>query len=306
MLLTIAWAVLLVVVAAIRPYRSQLGAYERKRRVQDHDAHAMLDTARETAIIDILSLQKTKQAVLLMLFTVTAISLLGFWSGVLAATLLALLHGSLARLSVFQRLGMKLYDLVEPRLLTVTKNYRKILWWLRWPITEPGEIKLHSKAELEHLISSARGFLSDEEKQQLVSNLSFGQRRVVEVMTPATKVKSVKKSEILGPLVLDELHRSGHSHFPVTKSGDINDIVGLLSLGDIAVLDTTRKHTALAETAMRSPVHFVHEEETLPAALRTFISARQHLLIATNDNDETVGLLSLADVLEALLGRQVG
>ena len=123
-------------------------------------------------------------------------------------------------------------------------------------------------------------------------------------MTPRSVVETIKKSEILGPLVLDDLHKTGHSRFPVIE-GDIDHVVGVLYLRDLLTLDTNRKHTALAESAMSKNVFYIHQEQSLGHALAAFLKTHHHLFIVVNEFRETVGILTLEDTIETLLGKKI-
>ena len=123
-------------------------------------------------------------------------------------------------------------------------------------------------------------------------------------MTPKSVVETIRQGEILGPLVLDDLHKTGHSRFPVID-GDIDHVVGILHLRDVLTLDTNRKHTAKVETAMDKRVHYIRQDHTLPQALAAFLSTHHHMFIVINEFRETVGILTLEDVLESLIGRRI-
>lgn len=60
-----------------------------------------------------------------------------------------------------------------------------------------------------------------------------------------------------------------------------------------------------AENAMEKKVFYINQNDTLEHALATFLKARHHLFIVTNDALETVGLVTLEDVMEALIGRRI-
>ena len=117
-------------------------------------------------------------------------------------------------------------------------------------------------------------------------------------------IEAISRSELLGPLVLDELHKKGHSRFPVIDK-DLDDIVGVLKMRDVLTLDTTRKHTSKVETAMKTEVFYIHEDQTLAHALNAFITTHHHLFIVVNEFRETVGILTLEDVIEALIGHEI-
>jgi CBS domain containing-hemolysin-like protein len=106
----------------------------------------------------------------------------------------------------------------------------------------------------------------------------------------------------LGPLTLDDLHKTGNSKLPVIAS-DIDHIVGILHLEGLLALDIKRSTTA--EKAMEPKVYYIHKDQTLQHALTEFLSTRHYLLIVIDESRQTVGLITLEDVIEALLGRKI-
>jgi CBS domain containing-hemolysin-like protein len=56
---------------------------------------------------------------------------------------------------------------------------------------------------------------------------------------------------------------------------------------------------------MQPRVFYIRENHSLEHALHGFLRTRHHLFIVVNEYRETVGLLSLEDVIEALLGRSI-
>lgn len=56
---------------------------------------------------------------------------------------------------------------------------------------------------------------------------------------------------------------------------------------------------------MDKKVFYIHQDQSLQQALAAFLRTRHHLFVVINEYRETVGLLSLEDVIEALLGRKI-
>jgi CBS domain containing-hemolysin-like protein len=121
-------------------------------------------------------------------------------------------------------------------------------------------------------------------------------------MTPQSVIKYIDKKEFLGPLVLNDLHKHGHSRLPVIND-DINHVVGILYLKDLLTLDV--KKSATAEKIMEPKVYYIRADQTLGHALAAFLKTHHHLFIVVNEYRETVGLLTLEDVIEALIGRKI-
>jgi putative hemolysin len=165
-----------------------------------------------------------------------------------------------------------------------------------------GDTPVASRQELEHLVNTSGVVLTADEKRLIINGLHFSQKTVESIMTPRGVVETVKKSDVLGPLMLDELHKTGHSRFPVID-GDIDHVVGMLHIKDLLTLG--RKDTETAEQAMEKRVFYINQEQTLEHALAAFIKTRHHLFIVVNGYRETAGILTLEDVMEALLGREI-
>lgn len=297
-------AVLLVMVNALRVRSPQMSDFELERRERDGQPEAALERRRSRHIADLLSLQRVVSAILLVMCVVASVSAWGWFTGIVFSVVLALEYGAIARLPVFSRLAQPAYQSVEPKLVEAMERYPKVFTLLRNALPVPVEAKISSHEELLHLVQTAGTVLSADEKALIVSGMTFNTRRVSDVMTPRSVIDSVKRSEILGPLVLDDLHKTGHSRFPVIH-GDIDHVVGILHVRDLLTLDTARKHTAKVETAMEPKVFYIHEDQTLGHALSAFLKTHHHLFIVVNQYRETVGLLTLEDVMEVLLGRKI-
>ena len=130
--------------------------------------------------------------------------------------------------------------------------------------------------------------------------LKFGDRKVHDKLVPRRIVKTVSTDEDIGPLLMDELHKSGHSRFPVFKDKKEN-IVGTLYLKDLV----KSKHGGSVAKAMRPDVCYIHEDQPLIEALQAVLKTHHHLLVVVNSFEEYVGVISLEDVVEELIGQQI-
>jgi CBS domain containing-hemolysin-like protein len=294
----------LVVVAAVRPRRASHSRFELQRRKRAGQEDVSLEEQRERRYGDLVTLLWILQALLMTGITLASVALFGWLAGAGIALGTALVYGSAARLGIVQRLAARLYGRWEQRLLELTTRYVKAGKWLRHAVPADIEAKLESKAELEHAVAGLHGVLTEDETKLLIGGLKFGDPTVKDVMVPKNRVHTVKKTEIMGPLVLDDLHKTGHSRFPVVTS-DLNHTVGVLNLHQLVELDTARKHTALAETAMDKSVVYIRHDHTLEQALATLVRTHHSLLIVINEQREAIGILTLDDVMAALFGRRL-
>jgi len=293
--------VLRVVVVAIVPPVPSKSRFELQRLAEAGDEWAKRRRRRLRFWKDIISLARLVDSLLIVAVLLSAISIFWLGGGVAAGMATLPIVGLLARTPFIQKRVRRMYRKVETSLLGFIARHQKVLWWLRLPVPELLIPPLHSKAELEHLVETSHDTFTTEEKTMLLHSIRFTEKRVKDSMTLRPLIESVKKSEILGPLVLDGLHKTGHSCFPVTY-GTIDQIVGVLYLADVLTIDTTRKHTALVETAMDKRVLYIHRDRPLVEALSILLEAHRHVLIVVDDEGKTAGLLTLGDIIKALFG----
>lgn len=296
---------LLVLGAAITIRPSEYSKFELDRRHRSGEASVGHIHERMLYFDDLISLQRVILALLLVASVILLVTSFGWLFGVSLAVLLALEYGAVARVPFIRKFAQKTYEKYEPKVIGFIQRYPHLVRVLRTINTPLPNTTLHSREELLNLIAKASGdVLSRDERALITNGLSFAERKVNEIMTPRGVIDSIKKNEILGPLVLDDLHKTGHSRFPVID-GDLDHIVGVLMLRDVLTLDTSRAHTAKAETAMSPKVYYIHEDQTLEHALAAFLKTHHHLFIVVNEYRETVGILCLEDVIEVLLGRKI-
>ncbi len=293
---------LLLLGAAMQPIRPVLSHAELKRRHKQTPVDALaLD--RFELFPSVETVLRSLRRFLLTLLTAVLIVWLGWW-GLLLALVVAVTYPSVARLKVLQKMAERLYRVIESTMLDLAAKYERIVMALREPSVRTHDVvkKVDSREELGEVIAASREVVGEKERALLQSALTFPEVRVGDVMTPRSVIDVIEKGEFLGPLVLTELHKLGHSRLPVIN-GDLNHVVGVLHLRDLLSLDNKRSTTA--EKAMEQKVYYIREDDTLEHALAAFIRTRHHLFIVINEHRETVGLLTLEDVMERLIGRRI-
>lgn len=292
-----------IVAVGVQPHRSSLSDFELKRR-QKQGKETELDTLRERHYRTIAAWLEVKAGLLIVLFVLLLVAALGWVIGVALAVVGVLHYVAIAHIPQVRAKVQRLYDRFEPQLLQFAQRHSAWLGYVRGFKAElpQSDVHLDSREELLHAVDQSEAILSADERRLMRSGLAFSDKTVESIMTPRSVIDSIEKDELLGPLTLDDLHKTGHSRFPVTD-GDIDHVVGILHLRDLVLLQSKRSVKAL--TAMKTPVHYIKETQTLPQALAAFLKTHHLLFVVVNDYRETVGIVTLEDVVEALLGRKI-
>ena len=93
------------------------------------------------------------------------------------------------------------------------------------------------------------------------------------------------------------------SRIPVYAS-DNEDVVGIVQRREIALAVRDGKKEESLEKIMK-PIHFVLESQTLDQVLHKFLDLHQHLFAVLDEYGGLAGVISLEDILEELLGREI-
>lgn len=157
-----------------------------------------------------------------------------------------------------------------------------------------------SEKEIEFLIdySDQKGLMETEKTEMLQNIFSLGQTLVKEVIVPRNEVVSL--SVTAG---LDEakkiFNESRFSRIPIYEGTEEN-IIGFLHQKDIfGLLDRGEKRPL--KTLIR-PIMFVPETQKINQLLSEFLKKKMHIAIVINEYGNIVGLVTLEDVLEEIVG----
>jgi metal transporter CNNM len=133
-----------------------------------------------------------------------------------------------------------------------------------------------------------------------VHALTVADRKVEDILTPRRVVKAVSIEETVGPVLMSELHDSGLSRFPV-YSGKKDNVVGTLYLRDLV----NAEGAGSVRQLMHTEVRYIHEDQSALEALQAMIKTKHHLFIVVNSFEEYVGVVTLEDVVEEVIGQQI-
>ena len=294
--------ILLALVQAMRFHvDNSISNYELNRRVAMNDTAAigLLDYQRQVPLLE--SLRIIMVTIVSVLMVTVLVTGLGPLNGILLGAAGLLLSPLLQRLKFICQLADRLSVVIRPYALRMTHAIAPALRWLRDRDLGTNEAKIYSSDELLEIVKRSPHVLTPDQSDRLEASLAFDNKTVADIMTPRTVIHTANVRDSVGPLVLDDLHKTGHSRFPVID-GDVDHVVGMLYLHDLIDLKSGHKTD---KSAMSPKVYYIHEAQNLSHALHAFLRTHHHLFIVVNDYRETVGLLSLEDVLETLLGKKI-
>jgi CBS domain containing-hemolysin-like protein len=186
-----------------------------------------------------------------------------------------------------------LYPLLSRSTDTVRRRY-----------TAPDHTKLFEREDLIHLIERQQeqedSRFTAEELEIAVRALSFDDYRVVDVMTPRKKIKTVLASDTLGPVLINEVHETRQEQVLVRETAK-GPFVGSLRFSQLGLDSKGHVRDVMAPT-----VYYVHESDTLGEALHAFFVTNYPVFVVVNSVEEYLGIITVEDILRVLLGHLPG
>jgi CBS domain containing-hemolysin-like protein len=155
-------------------------------------------------------------------------------------------------------------------------------------------------AEVEALVdeSHAEGLLEESEYERLSGALDFTSRRVTDVLLPRGSLQTVtRKARTTDVEAI--CAETGFSRFPVV--GDDGDLIGYLHVKDVLEPDPHGRAQVIKPTWIREFAD-VHASDTLVQTLQTLQSQGAHMARVVDDAGEVLGVATLEDVIEELVG----
>jgi putative hemolysin len=221
-----------------------------------------------------------------------------------------------ALLLVFGEIGPKAAGRVYAKrialpMLAVLNGLDRVLAPVTWSLSRLTELLLRNAPtdeggpkvtadELDYLVKVGQreGSIPAEQAELLRGIFRFEDKITRDIMVPRDKVTAIDLEWDIGR-VIERAHGSGHSRLPVIE-GDLDRIKGVLHIKQLVGL----RHPGRADIkrVMRPPL-FVSESLHVGDLLQRFREQRVHLAVVVDDGGRTVGVVTLEDVLEQIVGQ---
>ena len=155
-------------------------------------------------------------------------------------------------------------------------------------------------AELHTMIDMAENEdILDEDASELVSAaIDFSETSASEVMTARVDITAIDIDDPWDE-ILQLIETSPFSRIPVYEDS-IDHVIGILSLNRVLKAMIDRDKVEIRKLLM--PTCYVYKTMKLPAVLSSLRNSQQHLAVVTDEYGGTLGVVSMEDVLEQLVG----
>lgn len=139
------------------------------------------------------------------------------------------------------------------------------------------------------------GSIEEEEKELIERIFHLGDRNITSLMTHRSDIIWFDLNDD-EETVRDKILKKPHSVYPICD-GSIDNIKGMVSIKDLYIIDDFTKFKDIVQTAM-----FVPENNTAYQVMEKFKETKQHSCFIVDEYGSLQGMITLNDILEAIVG----
>lgn len=183
----------------------------------------------------------------------------------------------------------KIVRWIDPRL----EKYRE-----RKPVVKPKVTPKTLEEFIDVIRRTPKTVLSTVERERIAAIMSFDSKKVEDLMVLRDKMVFVGEKEVLGPLILDKLYKSGFTNFPVINSKE--RVLGVIHTEALNALEIRKTDTA--SKYVDKNVNYLHAKDSLKFAIEEIKRTNGYYFLVLNDNEELVGFFTASMLLSYLVG----
>ena len=191
-----------------------------------------------------------------------------------------------------------LMALLRPVVFCVVGLVNLLTYPLKGERNEDSEEKVE---ELQSMIETAEdeAVIGEEESELVQAAIAFRDISASEAMTARVDVLAIDIEDSWEE-ILDRVRKSPYTRIPVYEES-IDHVIGILHMNRFLKEITAEKKRIDLRPLLKEPC-YVYKTMKLPEVLKSFQKTRQHLAIVVDEYGGTLGILSLEDVLEQVVG----
>ncbi len=159
------------------------------------------------------------------------------------------------------------------------------------------DVELDS-TELQQAIELSIGHAATKEEVDIFKGIMrFGDITVRQIMTPRLEINAIRESWNLKQ-VREKVLAAGYSRLPVYRD-NIDKIIGMINTKDLLPytdMDELDWHTLIR------PAFFVHGHKLIEDLFKEFQERRQHFAVIVDEYGGTLGVVTLEDIMEEIVG----
>ncbi|MDN7245163.1 hemolysin family protein [Planococcus shenhongbingii] len=225
-------------------------------------------------------------------------------------TFLHVVIGELAPKTLAIQFAERMTLLLAPPLYWFGKIMNPFIWLMNgsarlllklFKVEPSGHEEAHSEEELKLIMAESykSGEINQTELTYLKNIFAFDDRIVKNIMIPRDQMVTVDQG-LSRTEFFEALDEHEYTRYPVTEGGNKDRILGFINTKELL--------TSMAAGRTEEPESFIHKMTSFPETtpiqkvLTKMQQSRIHMAVVTGKDSRTVGLVTMEDILEEIVG----
>ncbi|OXM16252.1 hemolysin family protein [Paenibacillus herberti] len=232
---------------------------------------------------------------------------------VIALSIITFLHvviGELAPKTLAIQYSEKLTLLLAPPLYAFGKAMNPVIYVLNnsaqlllrlFGVKPAGHETVHSEEELKLIVDQSykSGEINQTELEYLKNMFDFDERTLDEIMIPKLNIVTIKKEMPLSALLVI-LNDYSFTRYPVTEIDRPDSYIGYINAKEMLTSIAAGRNRPITELTHEMPRF--KETSSIRDVLIKMQQTRVHMAIVTDSDGSPVGLVTMEDILEEIVG----
>lgn len=230
------------------------------------------------------------------------------WTATVAMTLIVLVFGEIVPKVLAKQLAEQFCHITAIPIYALSIILKPITWIMM------GIVKLSSffwkesvadsdsvsEVDFENIIDIVEdeGVLDEEQCDLLQNALDFDEVLAYEIITPRVDMEAIDIRDAY-EINIKKLEEATYTRLPVYEDTPDN-IIGILHLNHFYKAYVSDERVNIRELLL--PVNYVHKTMSLPDVLEKMKETKTHMVVVLDEYGGTMGILTMEDVLEQLVG----
>ena len=167
---------------------------------------------------------------------------------------------------------------------------------------EKKPVQKYTPKSLEEFIGvlprTPKAILSTKDRARIAAVMNFDERKVADLMITKDKMVFVNYKDVLGPLTLDKLYKSGFTNFPVVDN--FEKVKGIIHTEALNALEI--KKTDRAEKYMDKDVNYLYIDDSLDFVISEIERTNSYYFLVIDKSGSLAGFFTIQLLLDYLLG----
>ncbi len=228
---------------------------------------------------------------------------ISFWLTFVVISLLTYYFFSFLPHTKISRFDRRLSQLFIPALDWFLSRYASQVNRLSRPLSRhyrQADLPIYDQQDLLQLLKDLSRRTDQRIGPELLLSLqrtfSLNDRFVKDFMIPAKKVKKLLASDVIGPVLINDLHESNEG-LAVVREEPKGEIVGTLSIADLSI-----RSQGVVASHMQKDLYYLNESAVVLEVIKAYYETKSTFFIVQDASGKFVGLVTLSSALKQLTG----